>query len=152
MLYLVHHADAVGPEVDPMRPLSERGRRDIEAIAEQAAARGARPVVIWHSGKARARQTAEALWKRCNALAKLSAARGLQPTDPTSWIMDALTGETGDVMLVGHFPNLQRLLGLLRSGDPETSAQDFPQHGMVALEDTGEGRWSEKWRLERPPQ
>ena len=152
MLYLVHHAHAVGPEVDPLRPLSERGRSDIEAIAEQAAARGAKPVVIWHSGKARARQTAEVLRRRCHALAKLSATRGLQPADPPSWIVDALTGETGDVMLVGHFPNLQRLLGLLRSGDSEQSAEDFPQHGLVALEEIGGGRWKEKWRVERPAQ
>lgn len=152
MLYLVHHAHAVGPEVDPLRPLSERGRSDIEAIAEQAAARGANPLVIWHSGKARARQTAEVLWKRCHALAKFSAMRGLQPDDPASWIVDALTGETGDVMLVGHLPNLQRLLGVLRSGDPEQFAEDFPQHGLVALEEVGEGRWKEKWRVERPAQ
>jgi phosphohistidine phosphatase len=106
--------------------------------------------VIWHSGKARARQTAEVLWKRCNALARFSAARGLQPEDPASWIVDALAGEAGDVMLVGHFPHLQRLLGWLRSRDPEQSAEDFPPHGLVALEEAGQGRWNEKWRVERP--
>ena len=29
-LLLVHHGDAVGPEVDPQRPLSERGRLTVE--------------------------------------------------------------------------------------------------------------------------
>lgn len=72
-LYLVHHGDAVGPEVDPRRPLSAAGRAEVERIAAQAAGLGARPAVVWHSGKLRAKQTAEAFWRACNALAELSA-------------------------------------------------------------------------------
>ncbi len=90
MLYLVHHGDAVGPDVDPMRPLSERGRAQVDALAREAGSRGAKPDVIWHSGKLRARQTAEAYWRCCNPLASFSAVRGLQPTDPTGWIVDAI--------------------------------------------------------------
>ena len=43
VLYLVHHGDAVGPDVDPRRPLSERGREHVARLAAEAAARGARP-------------------------------------------------------------------------------------------------------------
>ena len=85
-LYLVHHGDAVGPEIDPRRPLSERGREAIERLAVAAAARGARPAVVWHSGKLRARQTAEIFWRACNALAEFSAMRDLQPEDPAEWM------------------------------------------------------------------
>ena len=59
-LFLVHHGDAVGPEIDPQRPLSAVGRANVDRLATLAAARGARPSVVWHSGKLRARQTAEA--------------------------------------------------------------------------------------------
>jgi phosphohistidine phosphatase len=56
---LVHHADAVGPEVDPQRPLSSLGQQQAQAVANQLKARGSAPSAIWHSGKLRARQTAE---------------------------------------------------------------------------------------------
>jgi len=146
VLYLVHHGDAVGPDVDPMRPLSDRGRAEVELLAQQAAQRGVKPDIFWHSGKLRARQTAEAYWKHCNPLATFSATRGLQPTDPTNWIVDAIAGETRDILLAGHFPHMPRLLGRLLSGNPEAEPRAFPLNGMVALEEL-EGRWVERWRL-----
>jgi phosphohistidine phosphatase len=146
MIYLVHHGDAVGPEVDPRRPLSDVGRHAVLLVADEAARRGARPDVIWHSGKLRARQTAEACWRVCNPLAAMSAERGLQPTDPPDWICDRLRGETRDIMVVGHMPNLPRVLRTLLGEDREHSAVTFPPHGIVALE-ADDDRWKEKWRI-----
>jgi phosphohistidine phosphatase len=141
-LYLAHHADAVGPDVDPERPLSAGGRMHADAIARRAKARGINPVAIWHSGKLRARQTAEAYRRACNPLAEFAAIRGLQPTDPAEWIKDRLAGESRDLMLVGHMPSLPKILRLL-SGD---ESAEFPLHGLVALvEDSG--KWSEAFRL-----
>src|SRR5690242_21671627 len=85
-LYLVHHGDAVGPEVDPQRPLSLVGRAAVDLLATQAARRGVRPAVVWHSGKLRSKQTTEAFWRACNPLAEFAATRDLQPGDPPGWI------------------------------------------------------------------
>src|SRR5213593_1663989 len=112
-LYLVHHGDAVGPDIDTRRPLSAAGRAAVGRLAEQTAAKGATPAVVWHSGKLRARQTAEAFWRACNALAPLSATRDLQPEDPPEWIRDRLRGETRDILIAGHYPHLPRLMTLL---------------------------------------
>jgi phosphohistidine phosphatase len=145
-LYLVHHGDAVGPEVDARRPLSERGRAAVERLAADAAARGARPAVVWHSGKLRAKQTAEIFWRACNALAEFSATRDLQPEDPPAWIRDRLRHESRDILIAGHYPHLPGLLRIL-GGDHAA----FPQHGVVALESGDEGEtWRELWRLNRP--
>ena len=67
-------------------------------------------LVVWHSGKLRARQTAEAFWRACNALASFSATRDLQPEDPPEWIRDRLRGETRDILIAGHYPHLPALL------------------------------------------
>jgi len=146
-LYLVHHGDAVGPDVDARRPLSPAGVAGVERIAARAAANGARPQVVWHSGKLRAKQTAEAVWRACNALAQFSASRDLQPDDPPQWFRDRLRGESRDIAIAGHFPHLPRLLALLVSGGE--AGTDFPPHGVVALEthDAGE-TWHEVWRIE----
>ena len=147
-LFLVHHGDAVGPDVDPRRPLSARGHSDVTRLAAESAAQGAKPVVVWHSGKLRARQTAQEYWRACNALAEFSATRDLQPDDPPSWIRDRLRGESRDIMFVGHYPHLPGLLGLLTSGFADSRA-GFPQHGIVALESVDEGEtWKEIWRVE----
>jgi phosphohistidine phosphatase len=146
-LYLVHHGDAVGPDVDARRPLSPAGVAGVERIAAQAAAKGARPQVVWHSGKLRAKQTAEAVWRACNALAQFSASRDLQPDDPPHWFRDRLRGESRDIAIAGHFPHLPRLLALLVSGGE--AGTDFPPHGVVALETHDDGEtWHEVWRIE----
>jgi phosphohistidine phosphatase len=149
MLILVHHGHAVGPDVDPMRPLSATGHAAVASLAAEAAAHGVRPDVVWHSGKLRARQTAELYWRATNPLAAFSAARGLQPDDPAAWMRDQLTGESRTVMVVGHMPHLARLLRALR-GRPADEPPDFPLHGCVALEDDG-GGWKEIWRLMPSP-
>ena len=145
VLLLVHHGDAVGPDVDPMRPLSSVGRAATDRLAASAAQRGVRPDLIWHSGKLRARQTAELFWKACNPLAPLTAERGLLPDDPPRWMCDRLIGESRSILIAGHMPYLPRLLAML-AGDP-SGARDFPLHGCVALEQDGDG-WKEIWRLE----
>jgi phosphohistidine phosphatase len=147
LLLLVHHGLAVGLEVDPMRPLSSVGRAATERLAAAAAQRGVQPHAIWHSGKLRARQTAELFWKACNPLASFSAEKGLQPDDSPRWMRDQLTGETRSILIAGHMPSLSRLLTSLL-GERDGSAEVvFPQHGCVALEPDGD-RWKEVWRLE----
>jgi phosphohistidine phosphatase len=143
LLFLVHHGDAVGPEIEPSRPLSPSGREAVKRLAEDAAARGAKPAVVWHSGKLRAKQTADAFWRACNPFAEFSATKDLQPDDPPDWMRDRLRGETRDIMLVGHYPHLPRLLSLFLGQD----ASPFPQHGVVALTSDDEGdTWREVWR------
>ena len=146
-LFLVHHGEAVGSDVDPRRPLSAAGQLAVERAAADAASRGAKPDVVWHSGKLRARQTAQIFWRACNALAEFSASRDLQPDDPPDWIGDRLRGEPRDILIAGHFPHLPRLLALLVPASA-ASATPFPLHGVVALttEDNGE-TWRELWRI-----
>jgi phosphohistidine phosphatase len=147
VIYLLHHADAVEADIDPQRPLSPKGRVHAARLATEAARRGVRPEVIWHSGKLRARQTADALRSACNPSAEFSAIRGLQPTDPPEWIRDRLIGEEREVLLAGHFPSLPRILHLLVAGTNDGGADDFPQHGLVALE-RQENLWIVKWRID----
>jgi phosphohistidine phosphatase len=125
-----------------MRPLSTPGRTATERLASLAAQKGVKPDVVWHSGKLRARQTAEIFWKACNPFAPITAERGLLPDDPPQWIRDRLIGETRSVLLASHMPYLPQLLALLIGREPP-----FPLHGCVALEADGDG-WKEVWRLE----
>ena len=139
-LFLVHHSEALPPQVDHLRPLSSVGLAQAQRLAAALAAHGARPAAVWHSGKLRARQTAEACWRVLNPLASFAAVRGLRPDDDPAVLMDALAAEMQDVLAAGHMPHLPRLLHRL------TGNSDFPLHGAVALEKT-EGGWEERWRI-----
>jgi phosphohistidine phosphatase len=140
VLYLLHHAEAVDALVDPQRPLTPAGAAHAEQLAVQARDRGVKPDVIWHSGKLRARQTAEPFWRLCNPLAVFSAIRNLQPADPPEWIRDVVERDERAILLVGHMPHMARLLEVLTGGD----ALLFPLHGFVAVE-----AGKELWRIGR---
>ena len=139
-LYLVHHADAVPADVDSTRPLSARGRAQASDVSRRVAARKASPKAIWHSGKLRARETAEIYLTTVNPSATFTATRGLQPDDDPEWIRDLLAGEDDELMIVSHYPFLPALLQLLCG--PQAV---FPQHGTVALERISSA-WAERWR------
>jgi phosphohistidine phosphatase len=63
LIYLVRHGNAVPEQTDPACPLSEIGRAEVEATAKELLAEGAKIDEVWHSGKLRAKQTAEILAK-----------------------------------------------------------------------------------------
>jgi phosphohistidine phosphatase len=140
-LFLVHHADALSPAIDPQRPLSQAGLAHAQTLAENARDTGVKPAVIWHSGKLRSRQTAEAFLRVCNPFATFKMVRGLRPEDPATTIRDVLVGEDEDLMLVGHMPHLPALRLLLTGGGA------FPLHGLLWLVRDADGRYRETREL-----
>jgi len=86
----------------------------------------------------------------------MAAIRGLQPSDPPEWIRDRLLDEQRDILMVGHFPSLPRILHTLTAdslgsvgspGGDDGRSEDFPLHGAVALASAGE-QWAVQWRME----
>lgn len=138
--YLVRHGEAEHETVDPERHLTTRGVEVVTRIAAEAVNElGICPAKIVHSGKVRARQTAE-IWA---SVAGVDAAEtdGLSPNDDPSIWADRLTAEEDDVMLVGHLPHLGRLVALLVTGDADRSVTGFPAGGLVVVGRSGEA-WS----------
>ncbi|MEZ5316123.1 MAG: histidine phosphatase family protein [Vicinamibacterales bacterium] len=148
-VYLLHHAEALGPDVDPQRPLSSRGLEQAAWVAAEARARGVLPAAIWHSGKLRARQTAEAVLRACQPMAEFRMIRGLRPDDPPAWLLAELGPETRDVVLAGHRPHLPALARAMAG-----PGADVPLHGLTALERREDGHagggWVELWRIAPP--
>ena len=143
-LFLIHHAEAVSPSVDPQRPLTEAGYQHALRLAERARERGAAPAVIWHSGKLRSRETGHAFLRACAPFAKFQMVRGLGPDDSPRIIQTAIQRESEDLALVGHWPSLPALLQLL-----SPASAPMPLHGLVALTTENHGlTWSELWRLD----
>jgi phosphohistidine phosphatase len=140
-IVLVHHAEAVDPAADAQRPLSPHGRAQAEQLAVRAAERGILPAVIWHSGKLRSRQTAEAFWRTCNPFAGFVMVKGLRPEDSPDVARTQIDLEDRDLLLVSHMPMLPALARALSRG-----IESFPMNGLIVLERTAPGTYVERWR------
>jgi phosphohistidine phosphatase len=146
-LYLVQHGDAVPKDVDPDRPLSETGRRDVEQVGSLLANAGVRFPKILHSGKTRARETAEILAGVVSEQSAIEAVSGLAPKDATEpWV--ARVGDLADdVMLVGHLPFMGKLASRLVLGAEFPEVVQFRPGTVVCLALTEEDHWAIAWMV-----
>jgi phosphohistidine phosphatase len=137
-LYLVQHGQAKSETEDPERPLTDQGSDEVMRVAHQAVeVARVRPARVVHSGKTRARQTAE-LWAGLLGVA-VEEGDGLAPNDdPRTWA-GRLGASSDDLLLVGHLPHLGRLAACLVIGRPEPLLVRFRPGGLVGLDqaDTG---------------
>jgi phosphohistidine phosphatase len=145
-VYLVQHGEAHPKEVNPERALTERGRRETRQVAAVAARMGLEVAQIRHSGKTRARQTAELLSEALSPASGVAAVSGLAPMDDVRPIAAGLLRESEPVMLVGHLPFMARLAGFLLAGDPEQAVVKFRYSAIICLAHT-EVRWQVAWLL-----
>jgi len=146
-LYLVQHGDALAKDADPERGLSTRGREDIGGLAVLLANAGMRVARILHSGKSRARQSAEILAERIGTAGCLETAEGLAPLDASAaWAVRAESA-ADDLMLVGHQPFMGRLASRLLTGREEPPPVAFVQGAAVCLERSTESGWTLVWML-----
>ncbi len=147
-LYLVQHAEAKTKEQDSERSLSAKGWADIRKVATYVARHGDIQVrQINHSGKMRARQTAEALAEVLLPTEGISDIPDLAPMDdPVVWV-SYLSETTRDLMLVGHLPHLSRLASLLLCQDASKTVIEFQKGGVVCLNRNDDGVWALRWMV-----
>lgn len=141
----MQHGEARPESEDPARALSARGRQAVERVARAAARSGVRPAWVAHSGKLRARQTAEILAEALRPPRGLREVAGLAPLDDPGTALAALEREAEAQMLVGHLPHLGRLASRLVVGN-ESEIIAFRMGAIVCLVQR-EGAWRVAWIL-----
>ena len=146
-LYLLQHGDALPEEVNPNRPLSERGREDVKRLAEFVGTHGILVKRVYHSGKTRARETAEVVAARMATGVKIEATTGLNPNDPVEPFVKQTNNWQEDTLLVGHMPFIGRLAGYLLAGNSSSRFVAFTPGSMLCLERNETGIWAITWML-----
>ena len=134
-LYLVQHGKAKSKKEDPERPLTEKGLHNIQRMAIYSKKHlNIKIEQIVHSGKLRAKQTAEIFEKHLTPSKKIVSNKDLEPlADPKIW-QKQLTEIPGDLMLVGHLPHLSKLASILLVNDENREVITFRESGIVSLE------------------
>ena len=146
-LYLVQHGDAVPERLDPERPLSAAGRREVEAVGRLLAGAGARAAHVVHSGKLRAQQTAELLATAVAPGTVPQVMAGLSPNDSIEPTVRTIAGWTSDVMLIGHLPFIGKIVARLVAGDEHKSVAAFVPGTVVCLERDEANHWTIVWMV-----
>jgi phosphohistidine phosphatase len=146
-LYLIQHGEAMTEEVDPSRPLTPKGRSDVGRIAYFLKAAGGSPGVILHSGKTRARQTAEIIASLLGPGCQVTEREGLAPNNPVRALTNEISGMANDMMIVGHLPFLGKLAATLLAGSESKNPVAFRQGGVVCLQRNEDQTWQVAWMV-----
>jgi len=146
-VYLAQHGEAKPESEDPERSLTHRGSAEVESVARHVASSGLKVVRIIHSGKLRAKQTAE-LFARYLSPPEggVSGQKGLGPLDDPQEAQQLVQRTENPIMVVGHLPHLSRLASQLVMGDADQEVIKFTMGGLVCLVG-GDGGWSVGWIL-----
>ena len=146
-LYLVQHGKSLPKDVDPDQGLSDEGKSEVRRIAGVAEGYGVKVSKIAHSGKKRARQTAELFGTVLAPSQDIEERDGLKPLDDVSAVADTLN-TSENLMLVGHLPFMERLANYLITGSSDGLVFKFQNGGILSLEqDPESGSWFIKWSL-----
>ena len=146
-LYLVRHGEAYSEDADPNRSLTEAGRMTVEGIAQLANSFQIPVSQIFHSGKTRARQTAEIFSDYLRPSAGVTDLNGINPHDDVAKIAPRVNPAL-NTMIVGHLPFLERFVSYLLTGSPDKSIIKFQAGGIVCLDRIEkDGSWYIKWAL-----
>ncbi len=146
-LYLVQHGKSLSKNVDIHEGLSEEGIVEVKRIAGVAAQYGINVSKILHSGKTRARQTAQIFASSLNVRNEIEETEGIKPLDDVVRFAEKINA-SDNIMLVGHLPFLEKLTSYLVVGSDEKSVFKFQNGGIVCLDKEPDSQsWIIKWAL-----
>ncbi len=133
-IYLVQHGLALDARDNPERPLSPQGLEDVTRTAGFLSLfEKPKPLLVVHSGKKRAQQTAE-MFAQAWQVNDVRFAEDLSPNDDPEIWANKLQEMSDDIMIVGHLPYLPKLASLLIRGDSEVETVKFRNGGVLCLE------------------
>jgi phosphohistidine phosphatase len=135
-LILMRHGHSLSPGEagvgsDALRPLSEKGQRDVPRMAAELKRREGKPALILHSPLRRAAQTAALAAEALEGVAP-EVFTPLDNTLPPDQVLAHLAeraGKAAAVLAVGHQPQLGELAAVLAR-----AVLDIRPGGVVALE------------------
>ena len=145
-VYLVQHGESKPESADSQRPLTDKGRADVEYVALYIAGLGLQVTRIFHSSRLRAKQTAEIFAQHLVPAPTILEHKGLGPSDDPHQTKRLIQEEEKSLMLVGHLPHLSRLASLLILDDTEKEVVRFSMGGVVCLGQSGDG-WLIDWSI-----
>ena len=138
-LYILQHGEAVPKEIDPERPLSEHGNRDIRILALHMQNMDVQLGNVFHSGKLRAEQSARLIAETLSPEILPVKTEGLNPNDDPAVIIGDIEQMNENILIASHMPFVSRLCSTLLTGTTEAEFASVP--GTLFCLEKMEGKW-----------
>ncbi|WP_455201915.1 phosphohistidine phosphatase SixA [Kaarinaea lacus] len=147
MLYLVQHGEAVTKEVDPDRPLSTEGNNAVSRLAAFLSSAGISVDRVLHSGKTRAKQTAEIFSKSISESGLTEAISGINPNDPVDEFATFVEQFNTPTMVVGHLPFMAKLVSELLISSDDVALVEYQPGSVLCLDKDENNKWKINWMV-----
>lgn len=146
-LYLVQHGEACKKDVDPSRPLTDKGKDDIDRLAEFLMQAGIQVDRVLHSGKLRAVQTAQRLAEAIAPGVEPEASGLINPNDnPKAFDWQSESWDR-DMLVVGHLPFMAKLISHLVIEDENKLITAYQPGSIICLERYNDSHWLVNWMI-----
>jgi phosphohistidine phosphatase len=140
-IYIVRHGDSLESDIDSQRPLSNKGKADIERLGRYLANLNLNLAQIIHSGILRAEETAGILAKMLEPDILVKPHPSLKSLDDPSDVILEIETVCSDILIVSHLPFVDRFTSKLLTGDENKSMIPFEPGTLVCLERNKARQW-----------
>src|SRR3990167_10861528 len=140
-LYCIRHGHAEKhPDKNGEYPLTPQGENEVKKVAAYLAHRGVHGVHVMHSGKLRAKQTAE-LFSQSIGDGALTVCTFLNAENALNPLLAFIQALHDDTLLVGHMPLMSQLVSALLLSDEKYDIVRFSPATIVCLDRFEHHRW-----------
>lgn len=140
-IYLSQHGKAYSKEENSGRALNEIGIAESQQVAEKLNTAGISFAKIFHSGKERAKQTAE-VFSNCK-FETIEQITGMNPLDDVILFAESIAHDS-NYLFVGHLPFMEKLVSYLITGDENRSVIKFQNSCILCIDKINE-QWQIQW-------
>ncbi len=144
-LYLMRHGEAEGIYEGDEPGLTATGEAEVNRIGEALSSMDVKIDQIYHSGKLRARQTAEIVRKKLGVDIQIREKEGLKPNDPVAVLVENLKETDENSLIVGHLPFMAKLTSSLLAEKESDFMIAFNTASVACLEYMNSYGWSLHW-------
>ena len=144
-LYLMRHGEALSPQQDPQRGLTDAGKLKIKRVANHLKEMNVTFKHIFHSKKKRACETAEIMAQVISPELKLELHENITPNDDPNLIIHEINDWKEDTLITSHLPFVPNLMTQLTEQDAYLSAISFETGTIICLEKKGNESWKVLW-------
>lgn len=143
-LYLMRHGEALSPQIDPERGLTDKGKLKIQIVADHLKQKEISFKRVFHSEKKRARETAEIMASTLSPDITIDLHKSITPNDDPNLIINEINYWTEDTLITSHLPFIPSLITMLTGKDAYLTAITFETGTIVCLEKNN-GVWDISW-------